>query len=904
MQDVRLRFYEALWGDSNLYRSIWYGKKGQPPNKCKWFTNTKDALAFADSLNASKQYNVYHACSLFNTTLRQQLHAKEIYAFWIDLDLKDAAFTTIREMALFYLPLFKDFILGTDFWVIRTGHGIQLYWMLGVPLDKEVWLIVAKQLRTYCAEKNIPVDNSRTCDSSSMMRFPGSWNVKDDEPKEVKILLEGSLVKEFIINPKKDTFKPNKDVKFNKEDFNLNQDLSTTNQLESDANLVADKCALINQFRQDGLDDSEPLWHFALGVVHNCIDGDKYAQEFSAKSPRYNEQETTNKLTAIESNNIGPCLCETFESHGCVYCEKCLYKGKIKTPIQLGVIGHEIKDDLQDLENNKQKKRAQELIKLAPSRKWEVVKEGIFKIVDDIKVIVSQTPFYIIDKFCEDVNDATVLTALIRAHTKIGIITFKIPLKFIADERKLISEFNSRSIFPYNKKYFREYITAYMQRISHIKPIRAINSLGWQQDNAFVYGSGGEAFNEAGKPLTCIVDTKAAGYIKGFEAKGSLKEWSRVVEQHLCSNKYFYPHLFSVLCSLGAPLLPMTSVTGFILSLQGESGSGKTISHSYAMSVWGNPVSAGCIGTKDTNTSMLARLGAVKNLPLRLDEATTLSAAKLSGLVYELVNGRGRARAAIDGSLSNTAFEWQTLTLITTNKPLLEYDTAQITEAERYRILELAVEMPPDMSNIGKSIGAIMSQNYGVAGKFFIEWVIKNKAYTQEALDIYFDKFKEHVDDSKRFWVNCGAIAFAAATIADKIGLFKIPIKELYDWFVSIIKDQTTMNEEYILESRGFETKEELVDALRDHLGGHILTMNENGTTIVDPPREVKAMIKLLDSKEDKLYVRGPILNEFIKKHFTDSIRKVRTDLGIDDSRSLRVGSRAGRYYVFDIATS
>lgn len=903
MQDSRMRFYEALWGDSQLYRSIWFGKKGTPPNQCKWFTNTAEAIAFADTLNVSKQYNVYHSCALFDKQSRKQRDVYRLSAFWIDLDLKKTDCKTIKELALKYLPLLQYSNLGGNFWVVKTGNGLHVYWMLGVPLtDKELWLIVAKQLALFCKKQGIP--HERDTDSASLLRVPGSWNVKDDEPKEVEIIIEGKFVSIPIETTQENNFKPNKGIKFNKDDFNLNQDLDTIRQIESDANLVADKCPLINQFRRDGLDDSEPLWHFALGVIHNCIDGDKYAQEFSAKSPRYNEQETTSKLAAIESNDIGPCLCETFESHGCIYCEKCSYKGKVKSPIQLGIVCKEIEDNLDDLGNDKQKKRAQELIKLAPDKKWEVKEEGIFKIVDDVKVIVSQTPFFIIDKFCEDVNDATIITALIRAHTKIGIITFKIPLKFIADERKLISEFNSRSIFPYNKKYFKEYITAYMQRISHIRPIRAVNSLGWQHDNTFVYGSGGEAFNKEGKPLTCIVDTKAVGYIKGFEAKGDLKVWSRVVEQHLCSNKFFYPHLFSLLCSLGAPLLPMTSVTGFILSLQGESGSGKTISHSYAMSVWGNPITAGCIGTKDTNTSMLARLGAVKNLPLRLDEATTLSATKLSGLVYELVNGRGRARAAIDGSLSNTAFEWQTLTLITTNKPLLEYDTAQITEAERYRILELAVEMPPDMSNIGKSIGGIMSQNYGVAGKFFIEWVIKNKGYVQQVLDIYFDKFKEHVDDSKRFWVNCGAIAFAAATIAEEIDLFKIPIKELYDWFVSIIKDQTTMNEAYILESRGFETKEELVDALRDHLGGHILTMNENGTTIEDPPREVKAMIKVLDSKEEKLYVRGPILNEFIKKHFSDSIKKVRTDLGIEDSKSLRVGSRAGRYYVFDIPTA
>ena len=352
MHDLRLEFYDALWGNSQLYRSIWYGEKGTPPNKSKWFTETTAALSFADSLNSSKQYNVYHACSIFDKESRKQKDVALIKAFWLDLDIKQTKCTSLHKLATTYLPLFKDFELTTNYWVVNTGNGFHIYWMLKTPITRELWAEAAKNLTTYCKSHDIP--HERETDSASLLRVLGSWNVKSDTPKEVKLILNGTLNEFTAENTQKTDLKLDVSaLSFNKDDYNLNEDLGFISHLECDADIVARKCGLIGQFKRDGLDDSEPLWHFALGVVRNCIDGIEKAHEFSSKSKRYNEKETSDKLATLLDNGIKPCLCETFESYGCTYCAKCQYKGKIKTPIQLGAICHTIDDDLDDIENDK-----------------------------------------------------------------------------------------------------------------------------------------------------------------------------------------------------------------------------------------------------------------------------------------------------------------------------------------------------------------------------------------------------------------------------------------------------------------------------------------------------------------------------------------------------------------------
>lgn len=892
-------FLSALWGDEEGYRSIWFGLKGKPPNKSRWFQSTREVIEFSHQLT---DVNVYHACSLFSEPRRLQKHVVKTKAVWLDIDLKSTGFESIKDLCLAYIPLLKKSPFGKDFWLIYTGGGCHVYWIFDRYVTPIEWKQLAKLLHEYCKKAGIKVDPARTRDIASIMRLPTSYNVKGNTPRLVKIFHKSEL----CVPPKVKTKTEVKtQVKYSKEDLEANSDLTRLNFMDSDAASVAKGCVVIKQFKETGWHDSEPAWHFSLGCVRHCVDGEKHCHEYSAQDPNYQEAETRQKLINLAVNDVGPTLCETFEQFG--LCDKCAHRGRIKTPLQLGVVVTPIENTLQDLETNKEKNRAQQLIDLAPSENWRIGREGIFKITDDgTPILLSDLPFYVINLVCEDFLDDTVLTAVIRIFLKNqSYKDFKLPYRYLAEEIKLLGEFCGRGVFPKSKKYLKEYLQLYFSNLrdENIIPHKAINGLGWQADNSFVYSTSGEGISKKGQTSAYITDRKMRGYAGGFVTRGTLEAWGEIIKIYN-SDAAYMPHLFSMLCSIGSPLLPFTAAKGIMLSLQGMTGSGKTLAHKVSMGIWGNPAIAGILGTRDSATAMIGRMAAIRHLPVRLDEATAVNPKDLSNLVYELVNGRGRSRAARDGSLSNTNAEWQTLILVTTNKPMLENDLSVISEAERCRILELDMQMPDNIGEYGKIIGDIMEKNYGVVGRPFIRAVTAYREKVIELLDKQYAKYQQMVDSDKRFWASCGAIAFTAAKICKNLKLLDIDIAECEKWFIQTIKDQVVTQKEFIRDLRGFETLEEMAAALKDYLSGHLLVMR-GGDIIQEPGKEIKGRIvkeyKGSNNQSVKLYVRAKVFKEFIKQFYMDSIRKIREEWGIAEAKTYLLGGEYVKCYMFEL---
>lgn len=666
----------------------------------------------------------------------------------------------------------------------------------------------------------------------------------------------------------------------------------------SDADIVADKCAFIGVFKSTGLSNNEPAWYSALQVVRCCIDGCRKCHEFSSVDAKYSEDATNKKLYYLEQKNISPTLCSTLQQYG--YCDNCPFKDRISSPIQTGIKVTPIEDNLNDFKENRLKERANEMKSLVPKESWIVGKEGIFRIVKDNPELVVSIPFFIVDKICESYDDETLLTVVIRYYLRGRAFNFKLPLKSLGENRKLLSEFSARSIFPSNTGHLKAYIIEYVKNLGHIEPFKVVNSMGWQSDGSFVYGSNGDGLDKEVETVSCIFDQKMIGYTRGFEAKGSLDKWKNIFK--IFSDKETYnPFIFSILCSMGAPLLKFTAAKGVLVSLHGESGCGKTLAHKAALSVWGNPDLVGVISTKDTTTAMLGRAGSLKNLPLRIDEMTNFPPKQLSGLVYDLVNGRGRSRATIDGSLSSTSAEWQTVTLATTNSPLLESNIVTISEAERNRILEIEVQMTEGIFNIGRAVEPIYRDNYGVMAEQLSFIFIKYKDKLLELIDVYQDKFQKLVPEDKRFWVSCGAVAFSIGILTKALGLIDVDIKRLIVWFEEILKHQTDNNDKMLDENRGFKEPEEFIAALMDWLAGSILKLNSDLDVVSEPSKEIKArLVRNIDSP-NVLYVRAPVLKAFVQQYYVSSFASVKKKMNIGSSISKRFKDGQVRCYQFNL---
>ena len=208
------------------------------------------------------------------------------------------------------------------------------------------------------------------------------------------------------------------------------------------------------------------------------------------------------------------------------------------------------------------------------------------------------------------------------------------------------------------------------------------------------------------------------------------------------------------------------------------------------------------------------------------------------------------------------------------------------------------------MSKNGNLIGTIIEQNYGLVGKLFIEDVVRNKHAVMELLSRYAAKFQTCVADDKRFWVSCGAVAFTALRIARANKYFDCDIEKCEEWFMKLLREQTAINNNYIEGARGFDTREELIRSLADWLTGCILYLDPENNVIEKPTREIKARLVRDEAGRQFLYVRPPVLREFIRMYFVSSEVSVREEFDLGSAKPKRFGT-AGvvRCYEFLLST-
>jgi len=113
------------------------------------------------------------------------------------------------------------------------------------------------------------------------------------------------------------------------------------------AHCIAENCEQVRQMRDLGGRISEPRWYASLGVLAHTENGDEVAHEWSAGDPRYTYDETEGRLARLRRDEIGPTTCGRFADLYPDGCANCKYKGKIKSPIQLGHVQSIAPDDSQ-----------------------------------------------------------------------------------------------------------------------------------------------------------------------------------------------------------------------------------------------------------------------------------------------------------------------------------------------------------------------------------------------------------------------------------------------------------------------------------------------------------------------------------------------------------------------------
>jgi hypothetical protein len=71
--------------------------------------------------------------------------------------------------------------------LVNSGRGIHAYWPLTRDITRQEWEPVAARLNSLCVTHNFYVDPS-VFEVARILRVPGTFNFKDDTPKEVTVI--------------------------------------------------------------------------------------------------------------------------------------------------------------------------------------------------------------------------------------------------------------------------------------------------------------------------------------------------------------------------------------------------------------------------------------------------------------------------------------------------------------------------------------------------------------------------------------------------------------------------------------------------------------------------------------------------------------------------------------------
>ena len=304
---------------------------------CLFLAETKEYI-WADSFDGLKEAvkatagrtDVYFAPQSFKKAGtkykgRTQSEVSMLKCFRIDIDAGEVKLAkhgpekvyTDGQTALKAFISFSNKTSLVCSYLIRSGTGLHVYYVLEKAITPEAWLPVARALQAFCIQHGLKVDPSVTTDSARVLRPLGSMHPCG---KKVKIL--------------KRTGRHYSLTEFSSTVCNLEQSAGSKRESVPDEEGHADfeqirhGCAVVGWASAPDNQNNveEPLWRGLLGIVKFCTDASQLAHQVSECHSKYNSDETVQKL---EDWRAGPTTCAYFAQYKPDLCSNCRHVVKV-----------------------------------------------------------------------------------------------------------------------------------------------------------------------------------------------------------------------------------------------------------------------------------------------------------------------------------------------------------------------------------------------------------------------------------------------------------------------------------------------------------------------------------------------------------------------------------------------
>ena len=320
-----------------------------------------------------------------------------------------------------------------------------------------------------------------------------------------------------------------------------------------------------------------------------------------------------------------------------------------------------------------------------------------------------------------------------------------------------------------------------------IPEVKSTTKMGWVEDGVFAPYSDEVEFDG---------EVSFKGMYDAICQNGDFNQWVDLCRKVRGNSLYARIVLAS---SFASVLIKDCKLLPFFVHLWGGTETGKTVSLMLAASVWGNPE----IGkyAQTFNSTFVAQemlAGFVNNMPLIMDELQIIKDRdSFDEMIYKLTEGAGKNRGKKTGGLQQTQ-TWRNCIITTGEYPIVNsYSGGGAVN----RIIEIDCKSISFFNN-PKKVVDIITENYGFAGKKFVEY-LSDKKHMDEAVKYQ----KEFYSQLERLESTAKQAASASVILAaDKIAtdlIFKDSMALTVDDIAPLLvsKFKTSQNErayEYI----------------------------------------------------------------------------------------------------------
>lgn len=808
------------------------------------------------SVQAETEEKVTPQGKKFTVALRNQRNAINIKVFAIDIDFKggDYGYNSYAEAKAELIRFIKEVKLPLPSFIVGSGGGMHVYWVVDRALTPAEWLPVAFSMAEATKRHGLKCDTQCTIDIARILRVPGTFNMKQAQPRAVTILAEtpGDHPLEVISAPLEPyrTSLPNGGLLPARKALTGVSDLAagidTSSSAPIDLKSVLKECGfLLDAVKTGGKDLANPLWNMTTLIATFTDKGRENAHLMARAHPGYTKDSTDDLFNRKEddkaSKNLGWPSCATISACGASQCALCPRMVENKTPLHFG---NRVTPKVPAAPGVTASPTANSTIAVPDlpagyTRRSDGVILYLKEAEDGSKLWLPVINYPMTKPWLQ--RDPWIFNFTTKAeYGREHQIAVDLGTLDTADMRKSLQA-QGMVIDGQEYKHVGKLIMAWVTHLQQQKnAVVSSHPFGWNVKNGnllgFIYG--GESHGPNGTVPSANPDPVIA---QQYAPTGDRQPWIDAADMITSQGR---PELDAIIASsFAAPLVRFTGQSGMLMSCYSvESGIGKSTTLRIAQAVWGDPIRA-MQSLSDTQNSVLHKIGEIRALPLYWDELKTeQDSKKFVNVVFTI--GQGKEKSRLNSRASQrTPGTWQTLLVSASNESLLDIVEAQTraTTAGIYRVFEYEVT-PGKKGQIDPSDAqrrvARLNDNYGQIGMEYAEFLGTQWARVQteiEALSRALNKEVNTIPD-ERFWMATIACILQGAKLANELGFTKINESRLKAFLLTTLDNMRGIRGEARVDMKdSFNVSNVMSQFFADMRGRHTLTTNICRTGVGKP---------------------------------------------------------------------